>query len=356
MADDAEENEEDLPYSQKPNWKDIVPVPQDDGPQPLACIRYPPGFEEVHSYFRAIQQKGEMSERALHLSADVIEHNSANYTAWYYRRRCLKELSSDLNAELDFANKWARDCPKNYQVWYHRRWLVMEMAEDMKKKAASPEEAAAAVQKLAEDEMEYHNDVMMVNDDWKNYNGWSHRHFIVQKFGQWKNEMKFVEDLLVDDIRNNSGWNHKHTVIRHTCWPPTDEVRNREITYTLEQLRKCANNESAWNYLSAFFGEGDGKKPWDSAPAVEEFCDGVVSLAPDREGQCRFALEVLARIHEAKGEINQAEQRYMTLKETDKIRVKYWEWRVALLNDRSKAEVPVDGSAAQAPGKGKGGY
>merc|ERR1711924_50676 len=123
-------------------------------------------------------------------------------------------------------------------------------------------------------------DVMVVNDDWKNYNGWSHRHFIVQRFGMWANEMQFVEDLLVDDIRNNSAWNHKHTVIRNTCWPPSAEVREREITYTLGSLRKCANNESAWNYLTAFFGEGEGKEPWNSSPAVEEFCQEVLSLAP----------------------------------------------------------------------------
>lgn len=89
----------------------------------------------MHGYFRAIQQKNETSKRALQLTADVIQHNSANYTAWYYRRRCLKEqfitepsklamfatsLLQDLAIELDderiFTDKWARDCPKNYQA------------------------------------------------------------------------------------------------------------------------------------------------------------------------------------------------------------------------------------------------
>ena len=73
---------------------------------------------EVHSYFRAIQQRNETSERALHLTADVIEHNSANYTAWYYRRRCLKDLGIDLEDERVFTDKWARDCPKNYQAMH----------------------------------------------------------------------------------------------------------------------------------------------------------------------------------------------------------------------------------------------
>jgi protein farnesyltransferase/geranylgeranyltransferase type-1 subunit alpha len=38
----------DTPYSEREDWKDVVPVPQDDGPLPLAAIRYPHGFVEVH--------------------------------------------------------------------------------------------------------------------------------------------------------------------------------------------------------------------------------------------------------------------------------------------------------------------
>lgn len=67
------------------------------GPSCLESIPELPGTggllatSEVHSYFRAIQQRNETSKRALQLTAHVIEHNSANYTAWYYRRRCLKD-------------------------------------------------------------------------------------------------------------------------------------------------------------------------------------------------------------------------------------------------------------------------
>mmetsp|Transcript_132363 Transcript_132363/g.283045 ORF Transcript_132363/g.283045 Transcript_132363/m.283045 type:complete len:341 (-) Transcript_132363:74-1096(-) len=322
-----------IPYSQQREWKDVTPVRQEDGPEPLAVIRYPPGFEEVHDYFRAVQQRDEYSERALRLTADVIEHNSANYTAWYYRRRCLKELGSDLEIELGFADKWARDCPKNYQVWYHRRWLITEMAEERQRKAESKEVADEALNFLAERELDYHFDVMQVNDDYKNYNGWSHRQFIVQKFGLWSKEMAFVEDLLRDDIRNNSAWNHRHTVVRNTCWPLSEETRRREVDYTLKALRGCASNESAWNYLAAFFGEGEGKVPWDSMPQVEAFVREVLGQAPDRSSQCRFAVEALARVHEARGNIQEALEQYSLLKEIDQIRANYWDWRARSLRE-----------------------
>ena len=85
-------------------------------PQFCLAILFVANVCQVHSYFRAIQRRNETSVRALHLTADVIEHNSANYTAWYYRRRCLKELGIDLEEERIFTDKWARDCPKNYQA------------------------------------------------------------------------------------------------------------------------------------------------------------------------------------------------------------------------------------------------
>eukprot|EP00933_Yihiella_yeosuensis_P032291 TRINITY_DN25880_c0_g1_i1.p1 TRINITY_DN25880_c0_g1~~TRINITY_DN25880_c0_g1_i1.p1 ORF type:complete len:338 (-),score=62.21 TRINITY_DN25880_c0_g1_i1:90-1103(-) len=329
------DSEEAKPYSEREDWKDVTPVPQDDGPKPLAVISYPPGFQEVHSYFRAIQQKGEYSERALELTSSVIDHNSANYTVWYYRRRCLKELGSDLLAEHNFTDKWARDCPKNYQVWYHRRWLISEMADQFEKEAASPEEAKKKTQALAEKELEYHQDVMQVNDDYKNYNGWSHRQFILQRFNAWSQELPFVEDLLRDDIRNNSAWNHRFTVVRQQQWPVSEEIRKRELDYAMKSIRSCANNECPWNYLGAFLGEGEGKVPWDSVPAVEKLCNEVLQLAEEPEQKCRFALEVLAKVFEAKGLVKDALEQYATLQLVDKIRAKYWIWRAAYLQAKT---------------------
>lgn len=332
----ADMEDDDIPYSQRPEWQDVTPVPQVDGPEPLAVIHYPPGFEETHDYFRAIQKLNEFSERALRLTGDVIEHNSANYTAWYYRRRCLKAINADLSRELEFANKWSRDAPKNYQVWYHRRWLITEIADGLLKKDGCKEVIEAEVRAMGEQELEYHLDVMHVNCDYKNYNGWSHRQFIVQKFGLWDKEMGFVEDLILDDVRNNSAWNHRYTVVKNTAWPLTDMIRQREIDFTLKKLQKCANNESAWNYLGAFLGEGEGKVPWDSVPAVEAMCQEVLGLAPEREQMCRFAVEALAQIQEARGETEDALQQFALLKEIDKIRANYWDWRAEVLRHKQQ--------------------
>lgn len=34
------EQQDDVPFYQKPEWADVVPIPQDDGPNPLVPIAY----------------------------------------------------------------------------------------------------------------------------------------------------------------------------------------------------------------------------------------------------------------------------------------------------------------------------
>ena len=90
--------------------------------------------------------------RALALTGDVIEQNSANYTAWAYRRSCLYALGRPLEDELRFAEDIARATPKNYQLWHHRRALRdrqgqpgNELAFTVRRNTAQHRAARAAV-------------------------------------------------------------------------------------------------------------------------------------------------------------------------------------------------------------------
>ena len=47
----------------------------------------------------------------------MLGYNAANYTAWYYRRLCLRELKKDLREELKYVDSMAARSPKNYQIW-----------------------------------------------------------------------------------------------------------------------------------------------------------------------------------------------------------------------------------------------
>ena len=65
----------------KKNFSDIIPTdPEDNFPHQVVRICYSTEFKDAFDYFRAISEKGELSERALQLTADCIKQNAANYT------------------------------------------------------------------------------------------------------------------------------------------------------------------------------------------------------------------------------------------------------------------------------------
>lgn len=225
-SDSDDWSEEWIPYSERNEWADIVPILQDDGEHPIVAIAYSPKFREVFDYFRAILAHKEKSQRALELTADALRLNPANYTVWQYRRDILRALESDLYEELEYLDEVIRDNAKNYQVWHHRR-VIVEMLNDSSKELELTEVA--------------------LERDNKNYHAWQHRQWAIKTFDLFENELSFVDRLIAEDIRNNSAWNQRFFVLKHYGFTP--DVVQREIQYTMNRIRVVKNNESAWNYL-----------------------------------------------------------------------------------------------------------
>ncbi|KAL3276803.1 hypothetical protein HHI36_012166 [Cryptolaemus montrouzieri] len=225
-SSDEDVGTEHIFYRDKPQWKDIHPISQDED-EPVVAIDYSPEFTDVFDYFRAIVTKGEKSERALALTQDAVKLNPANYSVWQYRREILKELNKDLHEELGFIEAVIMKQPKNYQVWQHRRVLV-EWLNDAKYEKDVTEHA--------------------IQKDAKNYHAWQHRQWAIKRFSLYDNEFDFVEKLIEIDVRNNSAWNHRYFVINNSTGF-TENVVDREIKFTLNQIKKATENESSWNYL-----------------------------------------------------------------------------------------------------------
>lgn len=88
-------------------FSDLTPEPQfptPEGQAPIAAISYTPDFAKAMGYFRAVIKKEEVSERAYHLTTEVLGINPGNYTVWHWRRRCIDELGLSIEKELDWLD------------------------------------------------------------------------------------------------------------------------------------------------------------------------------------------------------------------------------------------------------------
>ncbi|EKX41190.1 hypothetical protein GUITHDRAFT_142121 [Guillardia theta CCMP2712] len=116
-------------YSERPEWRDVVPMEQDkvggqdDGPNPIVSINYSKEFRDTMSYFRAILA---MDER-------IIRLNAANYTVWPFRRNqryFLFKNTTDMSLEVCRREMtWALQelslSPHNDSAWAFIRGLLL---------------------------------------------------------------------------------------------------------------------------------------------------------------------------------------------------------------------------------------
>ncbi|XP_015379662.1 PREDICTED: protein farnesyltransferase/geranylgeranyltransferase type-1 subunit alpha [Diuraphis noxia] len=214
-------------YRDRPEWKDVQPIAQDDGPAQVVQIAYSNKFSDVFDYFRAVLKSGEKSVRVLGLVTDALTLNPANYTVWIYRLEIVKHLKVDLHNELEYISNVIREFTKNYQVWQYRKTIV-EMLND------------------PSGELEFTADILDM--DSKNYHAWQYRQWVLTTFSKlMENELNFVDNLISHDMRNNSAWNQRYFVVNNS--DPNNDVINKEIEYTFGKIQILSKNESAWNYL-----------------------------------------------------------------------------------------------------------
>jgi len=271
-------------------FSDVIPVDlaEADGDWPLAVIDTSDSFRDCHAYFYSLFRSEERSARSVQLTEVVIRQNSANYTAWYWRRKCLEMMHANdwADSEIAFVDAWALKSPKNYQVWFHRRWLVERLKD--------------VVPDLLASELSYLDEVF--RDDAKNYNAWSHRIFLRKIFGSpLQAELDFSERMILEDLKNNSAWSFRRQVFSDLG----ESLVSREIAFALETLELVPGNESAYSYLKSFPG-------WKEFPGLAKFFEGQ---------NCRHALMAIFEMTEDKSVIEK-------LIETDPVREGYWRYRL----------------------------
>jgi protein farnesyltransferase/geranylgeranyltransferase type-1 subunit alpha len=276
------------------DWNDITPIPQDDGPHPLASIAYEPEYRKAMDLLRAVMAKEEYSERALALTGEIIEMNPAHYTVWEYRLRILKSIGSKLipkdqwlindvdNPVVEvetWINRVTLDNPKNYQVWNYRQNL----------------EAVGSLQFYNGEHLLVQ---MVLDDDSKNFHAWSHLKWVV---GRAKGllpcqaELKFSEKWIEQDVRNNSAWSYRHFVYENDK-SIADKLKHDqhlfdvEVEYVEQCISLAPQNESPWNYLQALY---------EFRPNIDQLQTVCEKYYPENGSDLKssHALEMLVKIY-----------------------------------------------------------
>jgi len=293
-------------------------------------------------YFRGIVKKGEMSNRVLELTEDIIRLNPAHYSAWQYRYKTLIAINSPLDLELLLMDEIATAYLKNYQVWHHRRLLLTYIYS---------KDPATRSPDLLLKELKFIEKVF--EEDSKNYHTWSYRQWILSNFNRdelWAVEIPFIERMIDEDVRNNSVWHHRFFVVFDSGVREGDENREevlrREVSYTKGKISLAPNNLSPWNYMRGILDRtkteyGSIEEFVTPYTKSEESPESVVDLdnpPPSKGAQLPAApaVEFLADIRESQGRIPEATELFKLLgDQLDTIRKRYWEFRISELSRKS---------------------
>jgi protein farnesyltransferase/geranylgeranyltransferase type-1 subunit alpha len=256
-------------------------------------------------------------------SAEVIDNNAANYTAWQFRRKCISELHrggtdggrvAAWREELAYCTEQCLENTKNYQVWFHRRACIDRIGDPT-------------------GELDFIEEVL--DTDSKNYHAWGHRQWVLKRFQLWDNELAYIDRLLCNDVRNNSAWNQRYFVLAATADLTSTDLIANEITYTLAAIARAPNNSSPWAYLKGIVASSG----FSNFPQVQQACErlgqgeGVMDGLP-----CVPALSLLVDILQQGGiaiDTNRSAELCMQLATLDPIRKNYWTYRRAQANGRA---------------------
>ncbi|KAH7581137.1 RAM2 [Nakaseomyces glabratus] len=309
------------------NFGDVEPMPIEMGSDELCKILYSDEYKLLLGLCRRLMSLGELSQRALLLTAKVIAIAPAFYTVWNYRYSIIKEQLSSLdkveqgalvNKELDWLDEVTLSNPKNYQIWSYRQALLKVHPSPQLKRELP------IIQ-------------LMIDEDTKNYHVWSYRKWCVLFFKDFNHELPFTDMMIRRDIYNNSAWTHRMFVWQHTESSSTQVIAEID-NYLRGKIELAPQNISCWTYLRGLY-ELFLHENYD--PSIIRFAEGFIDGVLDSDStaekietiESSYALEFLAHVYSRNPSTQEKALRaYQLLSDKfDPIRANLWQHKIKQL-------------------------
>jgi len=196
--------------------------------QPLSHTPTPLARATLHT-----PTQGEKSARALDLTRHLISFNSADYTAWQWRWRCVRELGNDLAEERQltecvgalfweggrrggFGGKPARDLGVGFVAAHAGLWVCPPPDAGRLPTSLSPTTYRPSSPSSCHATPTHRR---VADDSTKNYQLWNHRAKIAAALGPSgaAGELEFAAQALRADEKNYHAWAHRQ-VGRRLAW------------------------------------------------------------------------------------------------------------------------------------------
>lgn len=276
-------------YRDDPSFDDLQPValPQQKG-DPF-FINYSAEIADLFTYFFALLEKDEISERGIKVSERVIEKFTSHYTAWWYKYHILEKLPYDFNREAEFINNILTINPKSYQAWHYMQWLV-DRAD------------------------EFHDQIPFLKNtfaiDEKNFHAWSFSIWYAERWNQYEEVFSLALYQIQIDMRNNSAWN-----TRRTIGEKLNVDIEKEFNDVEESLLKIGKNESACNFAMSLVN-----KKIELKDRLKSLANKLIEKKPDNF----YAYKLLLYVANLDGDKPEIDRLCDILIKLDSIRAPYY--------------------------------
>lgn len=277
-------------YKDDKDYADLVPIPDPEDPKLPFYVQHSVVYDDRMSYFRALLENEEFSERGRTLVRQLVTHCPSNINGIWYMTKIYEKFGYKFENEIDFNEGLLQRFHKSYQAWFQRRWLVS--------RENRPCEDFKMIKRI-------------IRIDVKNFHVWTYCLWYARQYAAYKEVFDLTTEFLEIKPTNNSAWNAREQVSEKAGIDMLEELK-----FAFGKLIENPNIESACSYIRHI-----GAAIPNLLETALEMANTYLEANPDNHHAVALNLHLL----QTKGDNSRNDELYDRLIVTDPIRARFWQ-------------------------------